>query len=82
MKRTHFEIAVLSVSVLLGAFLATTVPAQTPPVISPEVHADKSVTLRFRGPNNKEVAVIIESAAKPLPMQKGSVERDDGAAGS
>ncbi len=41
-----------------------------PPLISPEVHADKSVTFRFRGPNDKEVAVSIAGAAKPLPMQK------------
>jgi hypothetical protein len=30
----------------------------------------KSVTFRFRGPNDKEIAVYVEGAAKPLPMQK------------
>ncbi|HEV1995692.1 MAG TPA: alpha/beta hydrolase-fold protein [Candidatus Acidoferrum sp.] len=59
---------------LLFAFLlaAATAPAQTPPppLISPEVHADKSVTFRFRAPNDKEVAVMIEGVPKPFPMQK------------
>jgi enterochelin esterase family protein len=52
--------------------VATAALAQTPPtpLISPEVHADKSVTFRFRAPNDKEVAVSIEGNPKPLPMQK------------
>src|SRR6266481_4520027 len=47
--------------------------AQTPPapVVSPEVHADKRVTFRFRAPNTKEVALALEGAAKDLPLQKG-----------
>lgn len=47
-------------------------PAQTaqPPLVSPEVHADNSVTFRFRGPNVKEVSVGLEGALKPIPMQK------------
>jgi enterochelin esterase-like enzyme len=51
-------------------FLASTAAAQTPPppVISPEVHADRSVTFRFRGPNDKEVVVSLEG--KSIPMQK------------
>jgi len=46
--------------------------AQTPPppLISPEVHADRSVTFRLRAPNDKEVAVQIEGMPKPLPMEK------------
>src|SRR5439155_4586862 len=53
-------------------FLASTAAAQTPPapLVSPEVHSDKSVTFRFRGPNDKEVAVSMEGSAKPLPMRK------------
>jgi len=66
MKRT-----ILGLAILLGTFTASTTPAQTPaPVISPEVHADRSVTFRFRGPNDKEVAVQIEGMPKPIPMQK------------
>jgi enterochelin esterase-like enzyme len=66
MKRTSlfFSIAFL--------LTAATVPAQTPPppLVSPEVHSDNRVTFRFRAPNAKEVAVFVEGAAKPQPMQK------------
>jgi len=41
-----------------------------PPVVSPEVNADKSVTLRFRAPNAKEVTVIGELDGKTYPMAK------------
>jgi enterochelin esterase-like enzyme len=67
MKRTY-----LVLGIPLMVCMAATVLAQTPPppIVSPEVHTDKSVTFRFRGPNDKEVAVAIEGVAKPLPMQK------------
>jgi enterochelin esterase-like enzyme len=43
-----------------------------PPVVSPEVHPDRTVTLRFRALNAKEVAVIGELEGKPnYPMTKG-----------
>jgi len=63
MKRRLF----LFLAVLFAAVpsLAQTPP---PPQISPEVHPDHRVTFRFRGPNNKEVAVALEGA--PVPMQK------------
>ena len=38
-------------------------------VTSPEVHADNSVTFRFRDPNAHEVMLALEGA-KPAPMQK------------
>ena len=63
MKRTFFALAIL--------LLAAAAPAQTPPpLISPEVHSDRRVTFRFRGPNVKEVAVSLEGTSKPFPMQK------------
>jgi enterochelin esterase-like enzyme len=63
--------AFLVLTTLFMGCMATSARAQTPPpLISPEVHADRSVTFRFRGPNDKEVTVAIEGAAKPLPMQK------------
>jgi enterochelin esterase-like enzyme len=63
-KRIFFVLAIL---LLAANTLAQTPP---PPLISPEVHANKSVTFRFRAPNNREVAVYLEGAAKPLSMQK------------
>jgi enterochelin esterase-like enzyme len=72
MKRTFWGLAILVKVILLGSFMAAAAPAQTspPPLISPDVHADKSVTFRFRAPNDKEVAVSIEGLPKPIPMVK------------
>ncbi len=66
MKKRPF---LLSLAFLIGAAcgLAQTPP---PPVISPEVHPDRTVTFRFRAPNDKEVAVTIEGMTKPLSMQE------------
>ena len=50
-------------------------PAPAPPprppaaMVSPEVHADGSVTFRFRAPNAAEVKLAREGAA-PVAMQK------------
>jgi enterochelin esterase-like enzyme len=42
-----------------------------PPIVSPEVHPDKTVTLRFRAPNAKSVELIGEIEGKPsYPMTK------------
>jgi enterochelin esterase-like enzyme len=51
-----------------------TKPAQTPPtppvsLVSPEVHADNSVTFRYRGPNAQEVKLAREGT-EPVAMQK------------
>jgi enterochelin esterase-like enzyme len=40
-----------------------------PPLITPEVHSDNSVTFRFRAPNAQEVKLTREGA-EPLAMQK------------
>jgi enterochelin esterase-like enzyme len=54
----------------LGVALAVTAAAQPPPRLrSPEVHADKRVTFRFRAPNAKEVLLAREGARR-VPMQK------------
>jgi enterochelin esterase-like enzyme len=55
---------------LMGALLpALAQQAQQPPLLSPEVHADKSVTFRFRAPNAKEVFLAREGAQR-VAMQK------------
>jgi len=53
-------------------YLAATaaVLAQPPaPIVSPEVHADRSVTFRFRAPTAKEVLLAREGAQR-VAMQK------------
>lgn len=46
--------------------------AQTPPpaLVTPEVHSDNTVTIRFRAPNAQEVSLRREGTTDPLPMQK------------
>jgi enterochelin esterase-like enzyme len=63
---------ILAISFLAATATSQLALSQTPPpsLVSPEVHSDNRVTFRFRAPNVKEVAVQIEGAAKPLPMQK------------
>jgi enterochelin esterase-like enzyme len=43
-----------------------------PPVVSPEVNADKSVTFRFRAPNAQQVTLIGELDGKTYPMTKNA----------
>ncbi len=69
MKRTPLALAILFLT-LTASSQNTRSQTQPPPLVSPEVHADRSVTFRFRAPNVKEVAVSIEGSSKPLPMQK------------
>src|SRR5687768_12504130 len=45
-----------------------------PALVSPEVGADRTVTLRFRAPNAQQVTANGELDGKPHPMTKG----DDG----
>ena len=72
MKRTFFVLAILSMAILLGTCMAAGAPAQTPPppVISPEVHADRTVTFRLLAPNDTEGALRLEGGPNPIPMQK------------
>jgi len=51
----------------------STPPAPPAPFVSPDVHADGTVTFRFRAPNAKEVKLEREGA-EPEPMQRD----DDG----
>ena len=67
MKRTVLALFLL----LLSATIGWSQPQPQPPAVisSPEVHADNSVTFRFRDPNAHEVMLTLEGA-KPAPMQK------------
>lgn len=48
---------------------AQPLPPAPSPLVSPEVHADGSVTFRFRAPNALNVKLALEGA-EPAPMQK------------
>ena len=65
MKRT-FPASFL---LLLSATIVWSQPQPPAVITSPEVHADNSVTFRFRDPNAHEVMLTLEGA-KPAPMQK------------
>ena len=43
-----------------------------PPVVSPEVSADRTVTLRLFAPNAKQVSAAGELDGKPHPMTRGA----------
>ena len=53
----------------LGAASAAAQAPPPPPIQSPEVHADRRVTFRFRAPNAKEVLVALEGADR-IAMQR------------
>jgi enterochelin esterase-like enzyme len=60
-KTVVFGLAVLNMSFAQHA----------PPVQSPDVHADRRVTFRFRDPNAQQVSVHLEGVKQSLAMQKG-----------
>jgi enterochelin esterase family protein len=43
-----------------------------PAIVSPEVHPDKTITVRFNAPNASEVTLIGELDGKTYPMTKGA----------
>jgi enterochelin esterase family protein len=56
---------------LAGLPVLAQAPAAPAPVISPEVHADRTVTFRLRAPNAQEVLLGREGTQR-VAMQKGS----------
>ena len=66
-------IRITSVLAIAFALVATSVLAQAPPpVVSPEVGADRTLTLRYLAPNAREVVANGELDGKPHPLTKGS----------
>ena len=69
------ESSVLALSMLGAMAAAQDKPAQTPlprpsaPLVSPEVHANGSVTFRFHAPNAKDVKAAREGT-EPVSMQR------------
>jgi enterochelin esterase-like enzyme len=65
---------VRSIVICVGmvALVGATATAQAPaPVVSPEVSADRMLTLRYRAPDAKQVTAAGELDGKPHPMTKG-----------
>jgi enterochelin esterase-like enzyme len=65
--------------ILALSLVATVVAAQTPPsaprrptVVSPEIGADRTITLRYFAPNATQVTASGELDGKPHPMTKGA----------
>jgi enterochelin esterase family protein len=65
----------------LLSFPAIALPAQKPapktaapqpPLLSHEVHADRSITFRFKDQKAAKVELNLESVAKPIPMVRGN----------
>jgi enterochelin esterase-like enzyme len=63
MKRTPLGLALAVLTALAQP------PQSTKPIISPDVHSDRTVTFRLRAPNAKEVLLAREGAPR-IPMQK------------
>ncbi|HVR71981.1 MAG TPA: alpha/beta hydrolase-fold protein [Vicinamibacteria bacterium] len=61
------RLALTGVVMLSAAAVAAQAPP--PPLRSPEVHADRRVTFRFRAPNAKEV-MLSREGAPPVAMQR------------
>ena len=68
MKRKLLSLVLLSAAAVATSHLALS-QTQPPPLLSPDVHSDHTVTFRFRDPHAKEVAVQLEGSTKPVPMQ-------------
>src|SRR5690349_12817898 len=69
MKNALFGLTLALVPMLAQSPQPAAAPAPPPPIISPQVNADRTVTFRFRDPNAKEVFVAREGAER-IAMQK------------
>jgi enterochelin esterase family protein len=69
LKYVFLAAMVLSQALAIPAQTTTSKPA--PPLLSHEVHADRSVTFRFNNDSAKHVELNLEGVPKPLQMIKG-----------
>jgi enterochelin esterase-like enzyme len=58
----------------LALMLTPSLPAQAPPVNfqSTDIHADRTVTFRYKDADAKQVTLVIRDLTKPIPMQKAA----------
>ena len=69
MKRTSTPLLPLLLALTAVTGQAQAPQPQPPPLVSPEVHSDRSAIFRFRAPNAKEVSLAREGT-EPQPMHK------------
>jgi enterochelin esterase-like enzyme len=70
MKRTALSFLLFCLVAIVPGWAQRPQPPQfPPPLASPQVNPDHSVTFRFRDPNAKEV-LFVREGEKPVPMQK------------
>ena len=67
---TSLAVSVLYVYGALNLVMAELVQPATSPTVSPEIHADRSVTFRFRVAGAKEVSIKLEGQKESVPMHK------------
>lgn len=69
----HLIIALLTILSSLPVYAGDDKPAapKPPPVVSPQIQADRSVTFRIKAPQAKEVVVRGQWAKEPLALTKG-----------
>lgn len=71
MRSTIIALLVVVSSSWLSAGEAKPPAPRPPPVVSPEIQADRSVTFRIKAPQAKEVVVRGQWAKAPLALSKG-----------
>jgi len=63
----------ISFGLLLTSNVANSQPPRGPFVVSPEVHADKTITFRYLAPRATEVKLSAQFEKAPVPMTKDSI---------
>jgi hypothetical protein len=70
--RLRFVVAAYAIALLSGAQPGRTQPAPAPPpVVSPEIAANRDVTLRLRAPSAERVELVSGGDIPSVPMQGG-----------
>jgi len=73
MNADTLMIETFAAAVVASGIVTAAVLAQAPPaVVSPEVRADRTITLRYFAPNARAITAAGELDGKPHPLTKGS----------
>lgn len=71
LKRLLASIVLLQAIAVLAQQSAPKPDQPPPPLQSHQLHADRSVTFRYKAPSAKHVELNLEGVAKPIPMTRG-----------